>query len=45
MRALSHLLENNKLWQTSSDDESVATPVTSNKTIDMSNIDFNKGPS
>ena len=43
-RALSHLLETNKLSQTSSDDELVATPVTSNKTIDMSHIDFNKDP-
>ena len=42
-RALVHLLETNK--SASSDDESVATPVTSNKTIDMSHIDFNKGPS
>ena len=41
-RALVHLLETNKL--ASSDDESVATPVTSNKTIDMSHIDFNKDP-
>ena len=38
MRALTHILETNKL---SSDDDSIATPVTSNNsTIDMSNIDF-----
>ena len=37
-------METNKLSQTSSDDELVATPVTSNKTIDMSHINFNKGP-
>ena len=39
-RALVHLLETNK--SASSDDESVATTVTSNKTIDMSHIDFNQ---
>ena len=43
-RALPHLLETNKLSQISSDDRLVATPVTSNKTIDMSHIDFNKDP-
>ena len=42
MRALKHLLETNKL---SSDDDSIATPVTSNNsTIDMLNIDFNIPP-
>lgn len=40
-QVLSHLLENDKLWQISSDEESDETPVTSNRTIDMSNIDFN----
>ena len=40
-KALSHLSENDKLWQSSSDEESVATPVTSNKPIYMSNIDSN----
>ena len=39
LRALTHILETNKL---SSDDDSIATPVTSNNsTIDISNIDFN----
>ena len=43
-RALLLLLETNKLSQTSSDDELFAKLVKSNKTIDMSHIDFNKGP-
>ena len=41
-RGLTHLLEINKVWQTSSDDDSTSTPVTSNNsTIDMSNVGFN----
>ena len=39
-RALSHLLDTKKLWQTTSDEDSVHAQVMSNNTIDMSNIDF-----
>ena len=39
-----YLLEYDKLWQTYSDEDSDVTSVTSNKTNDMSNNDFNGNP-